>query len=77
MLERRTHQQSSHQQAQPKFNKRVHTKRRKGSTRACRQADQRDLTIESHRTPATESQPTKITGKAEHWESHNQRKRAT
>ena len=48
----------THQQVKPKCNKKAHTNRRKSNPRASREGDQRDCTIESHRTPATEIHPT-------------------
>ena len=47
-----------------RHNKRAHTNGRKGNPRTSRQEDQRDHTIESHRTPTTEVHPTKTASKA-------------
>ena len=65
LLEVITHQQRSHQQVKPKYNKRAHTNGRKGNPRTSRQ-DQRDHTTESHRIPTIEVHPTKTACKAEH-----------
>ena len=77
LLEERTHQQASHQQVKPKYNKRSHTNRRKGNPRASRQGNQKDCTTESQRTPPIQVHPTKTASKAVHQESQKQTKRLT
>ena len=74
--EGRIYQQRSDQQTKPKNNKTVHTNRRKGNLRACRQQDQRECITESHSTPTTEVQSTK-TGmqSAASWHTETNKKR--
>ena len=65
----RTPQQRSHLLVKPKYNMPAQTNGRKGNPRASQQADQRNHTTESHKTPTTELLPTKTAGTAEHLES--------
>ena len=64
-------------QVKPKYNKMVHTNRRKINPRASRLGDQRDHTTETHRTPTIEVHPTKTASKAQNQELLKQTKKVT